>query len=477
MIPLITKFNSNSVLYDSLGDINNRYISMYNDNENIYFLLDTKGTTIRYNTSTEVFSSIPINLPSNNEVVNSVYPYNDEVYGFKGLDIKPFINDTVLYITDKNKLSQESLDRKINIILLSSYTEIRDFILDDNMNYYVIHNQNKISKFSKDRILQYTTNITTNNTAFNSINIFPDNNIDILKIDLVREYTNNGLKSYPIILGRIQNETKFARTGELFLAKFDEYSKLINYVSLIGLTGNYISYGDPKRINYNLTNYEYLRKTYNNSKNTLTFKGILKNVYNNRENITVNIPIDISSFKSEYHHFAFRVDGINGYVSVFCDGKEVKTVDIPKGKYIFQDILNDSIAIGTTYFHNNITLEKYLKQPNYYYINNTTIKDFKIYKKSLTNNQVEFLVYNGIDMKDLIVSLPCDQRNELDGIERQFKLDTTGNKSNKVNIIIKNSQITNSGLQKEFKEIIKDKLAKVLPITTQINNIEFRLSS
>jgi hypothetical protein len=77
-------------------------------------------------------------------------------------------------------------------------------------------------------------------------------------------------------------------------------------------------------------------------------------------------------------------------------------------------------------------------------------------------------------MNDLVVSLPCDQRNELDGIERQFKLDTTGNKSNKVNIIIKNSKITNSILQEEMKKIIFNKIKKVLPVTITINNIEFR---
>jgi hypothetical protein len=97
-----------------------------------------------------------------------------------------------------------------------------------------------------------------------------------------------------------------------------------------------------------------------------------------------------------------------------------------------------------------------------------------LYNKSLTNNEIDFLVYNGINMENLIVSLPCDQRNELEGIERQFKLDTTGNKSNKINLIIKNSQITNMTLQNELKSIISEKLKKVLPITTTINNIQFR---
>lgn len=479
MIPLITKFNSNAVLYDSLGETNKSYISMFSDKQNIYFLKNTSGTTIKYDTSTEIFSSININLPIpniNGYIVNSIIKYKDEIYGFNGFAVKQFINDSVLYIQDNTKLVQESFDRKINIIHLSSSTEIRDFILDDDMNYYVVHNTNRISKFSKDRILLYTTTITPTNSVFNPLLILPDNKIDILKIDIVREYTNNGLNSYPIILGRVQNELQSIRSGELFLAKFDETNKEVFYVGLVGLTGKYIPYGNIKKINYNLTNYDYLKNTYKNT-NTLTFKAILKNIYNNKERINVDIPIDISSFKSESHHFIFRIDGVEGTISVFCDGREIQTVNIQKGKYVFQDLLNDNISIGNTYFYNNNTLEKYLKQQNYYYINNSNIRQFKLYNKALTNSEIDFVLYRGIDMKDLIVSLPCDQRNELDSIERQFKLDTTGNKSNKINIIVKNSQITNVDLQNKLKTIIIEKLKKTLPITTTINNIEFRLSS
>ena len=479
MIPLITKFNSNAVLYDSLGETNESYISMFSYKDCIYFLKDTSGTTIKYDVTTELFSSIKINVPStsvNGYPINSIIRYKNEVYGFNGFAVKPFINDSVLYISDNTKLVQESYDRRINIIHLSSSTQIRDFILDDYMNYYVVHNGNRISKFSKDRILQYTTTITPANSVFSPLLILPDNKIDILKIDIVREYTNNGLSSYPIILGRVQNELQTIRTGELFLARFDESIKDVTYVGLVGLTGEYIPYGNTKRVNYNLTNYDYLKNSYNNS-NSLTFKAILKNVYNNKDRLIVEIPIDISLFKGESHHFTFRLDGVQGSISVFCDGREIKTVNIQKGKYIFQDLLNDNISIGNTYFYNNLNLEKYLKQSNYYYINNSSIKQFRLYNKALNNNEIDFLVYKGIDMKDLIVSLPCDQRNELDGIERQFKLDTTGNKSNKVNIIIKNSQITNSVLQDQLKNIIIEKLKKTLPITTTINNIEFRLSS
>lgn len=473
MIPLITKFNSNAILYDSLGDIHEWYISMCNDENNIYFLKNEQGRTVKYDVTTESFSEIDINLSKNNTTVNSIIKYKDELYGFGGFSVKTFVDDTVLYILDNNKLIQESYDGAIYITHLSSSSEIRDFIVDDEMNYYVIHNKSRISKFSKDRILLYTKDITPTTEAFSQISIMPDNKIDILKIDIVREYTNKGLSSYPIILGRVQNKTQTLQTGELFLAKFDESTKMITYANLIGLTGEYIEYGNTNRLNYNLTNYDYLKNKYGNS-NKLIFKVILKNIYNNRSRLIIDVPIDTSLFKNESHHFAFRLDGMEGNISIFCDGKEIKTVNFDKGTYIFQDIINDNMSVGSTYFYNHLTLEKYLKQKNYYYINNCNISQFKFYNKALSNNEISFLVYNGIKMNDLIVSLPCDQRNELDAIERQFKLDITGNKSNKINLIIKNSQITNTTLQDQLKTVISNKLKKVLPITTTINNIEFR---
>lgn len=473
MIPLITKFKSSATLYDSLGDIINSYISLSYDKEFIYFLKDISGNVLSYNTITEELSSHKLNYSNN---IYSVLKYDDTLYGFGGYDAKPFVEDTVLYIKDNNKLVQESYNKIVNVTHLQSSSEIRDFMIDDDNNYYVLHNKNSISKFSKDRILKYTFSvIPAVSSIFNSLSVMPNDEIELLKIDYVREYTNNGLLSYPIVLGKVKNETgdSILAPSQMFLGKIDEANKTIFEASFVPLTGEYHPYGDARRINYNLTNYEYLKKNYR-SENKLIFKVVLQNIYNNKDLIRLEIPISTNLFKSENHHFAFRMDGINGTVSVFVDGKEIKTVNIQKGRYIFQDIFTDSLNVGRTYFNNNISLSEYLNQPNYYYVNNANLKRFKIFNKALTNNEIEFQMFNGINMQDLVVSLPCDQRNELDGIERQFKLDTTGNKSNKINLIVKNSQITNTILQNHLKDLILEKLKKVLPITTTINNIEFR---
>lgn len=473
MIPLITKFKSSSVLYDSLGDVNNTYVSLSYDKDYIYFLKDVSGNVVIYNTITEEMSSTKINSTTN---TYSVLKYRDVLYGFNGYDAKPFVGDTVLYVKDTNKLVQESYNKVVNVVHLSSSSEIHDFMLDDENNYYVIHNKNKISKFSKDRIKSYSFSVTpVVSSIFNSLSVMPNDEIELLKLDYIREYTSDGLSSYPIVLGKIKNGSgdSILAPAQLFLGKIDESTQSIYEAQFVPLTAEYYSYGDPKRINYNLTNYEYLKNTYN-KKDELTFKVVLQNVYNNKDLIRLEIPISTYLFKSEKHHFAFRMNGIEGTVSVFVDGKEIKTVYIQKGRYIFQDIFTDSLNVGRTYFNNNISLTDYLNQPNYYYVNNATLKRFKIYNKALTNNEIEFEMFNGINIQDLVLSLPCDQRNELDGIERQFKLDTTGNKSNKINLIVKNSQITNTILQNRLKDIISERLKKVLPITTTINTIEFR---
>lgn len=473
MIPLITKFKSTSTLYDSLGYSNESYISLTYDKNNICILKDYSGNIVVYNTNTEKTYTLKLNYSYN---IFSILKYQNILYGFSGYDAKPFVEDTVLYVKDNNKLVQESYNKIVNVTHLESSTEIRDFMIDDDNNYYVIHNKNSISKFSKDRILKYTFSvIPAVSSIFNSLSVMPNDEIELLKIDYVREYTNNGLSSYPIILGKIKNGTgnSILAPSQMFLGKIDENTQTVYEAVFVPLTGAYYEYGNPLRINYNLTNYEYLKNNYK-KKEELTFKVVLQNIYNHRDLIRLEIPISTHLFKSENHHFAFRMDGVNGTVSVFVDGKEIKTVNIQKGRYIFQDIFTDSLNVGRTYFNNNISLSEYLNQPNYYYVNNARLKRFKIFNKALTNNEIEFQMFNGINMQDLVVSLPCDQRNELDGIERQFKLDTTGNKSNKINLIVKNSQITNTILQNHLKDLILEKLKKVLPITTTINNIEFR---
>jgi hypothetical protein len=252
-VPSITKFNSNSVLYDAIGYSDNYYVSLTYDKENIYFLKNINGTIIKYNIISEELSSfsLPVNDP-----IYSIINYRGEIYGFNGYDAKKFVGDTVLYIKDNNQLVQESYDKVSKAVHLSSKTEIRDFFVDDDMNYYVIHNKNRISKFSKERVPIYSFNITPGvETVFNALAVMPNDEIEILKFDYVREYTLSGLNAYPIILGKIKNGTAVLSSNQLFLGRVNESTKSIDKAEFLSLTGEYYYYGDSKKVNYNLTKF------------------------------------------------------------------------------------------------------------------------------------------------------------------------------------------------------------------------------
>jgi hypothetical protein len=168
------------------------------------------------------------------------------------------------------------------------------------------------------------------------------------------------------------------------------------------------------------------------------------------------------------------MDSKDGIISIFRDGELIHKEYTPPGRYVFQDVIYESINIGNTYFGNRSSLDKYIDQSGYYFVKNLEIQQFKMYNKSLTDNEVKFLTLNNTKIDDLVISLPTGQRNGIDTIVRQFKLDVGGAKSNKVNLIIKNSGLTSPILQNKMSEIIMSRISKIIPVTTQIMNIEYR---
>lgn len=461
MIPYTVKVLANGAIVDSIGNISSTYISVYNTGSKAYYLKDVKGLVESYDFKTKELSTFTAQVPILGDV-HSVVEKDGEIYAFTGFKATPFDSNSVLYVRDNSQLVVERYDRKSATILLSSQSEIRDFLIDKDLSYYVIYNTNKLAKFNKERILQYSMTVDT----VSSIGLSSANSLELLNIDKVREYTSNGLQEYPIVLGN----SKYGA----FLGRIDEINHSINYAKFIPIVKSYNKFEAANRFNDNLTNFSFLRQKYPKQNNTLNFKLKLINIYNNIDIQDISIPFDVSEFTAGYHHFTFKVDAVKGNVSLFVDGRLSVTASIPAGQYIFQDISHESLCVGSTYFYNNIPLFKHLKQDSYYFINNCKMKQFKVYDKALSDTEIKFLTYCGIPVKDLIVSLPCGQRNALDSIERQFTLNTIGGKSNSINIVIKNSTISDTTTQDYIRDVISDRLSKVLPATTKIQNISFQ---
>lgn len=479
MLPYTTKFLSNGAIVDSVGSKEQTYISVYNTETYTYYLRNTAGVVERYNTQTEEISTAYVNIPSykkrvtqgkvkivtdKNYPVYSVVEKNGAVYAFTGYKARKFDNDTVFFIADNDKIISEKFNRSSKTTILSSSTGIHDFFIFDDKSYCVIHANNQLSKFSKERELIYSFKVESNIEALSAVGISSVSKL--LAVDFVREYSDKGVRSYPILLGSMSDD-------RLFLAKVDETLPTITFAKVLPIYSQYYKFGDDRKLNYNLTNYEYLRRE---SKFTgqLMFKLKLINLYNNRDTLNVKIPFDVTKLTSGYHHFAFRVDAVDGFVCLFVDGVEISRVSIPSSKYTFQNISQESLYVGTTYFYNNIPLFKFLKQDNFYFVDKCKVKQFKIYDRALNDNEIRFLTYSGQHVEDLVTSFPSDQRSGIDEIERQFTLDVNGNKSNSINILIKNSTITNPTVQNYIKDTVVERLKKVLPATTRIENITFR---
>ena len=79
-------------------------------------------------------------------------------------------------------------------------------------------------------------------------------------------------------------------------------------------------------------------------------------------------------------------------------------------------------------------------------------------------------------MGDLMVSLPCGQRNEIEQIERIFSFNVPGSKSNSINVVIKNSDVNSEDIRNQIRDVVVERLKKVLPATTKINQITFKNS-
>jgi hypothetical protein len=474
-IPKLAKYTASGAIYDSAGQRSVDYIASYSTETDIYFLTSKTGDVTKYNFVTEQETLMKAVTGGNSYYdVDSIIAHNDVVYGFKGRLTKKFTENKVLYIyntldetsrSNKDYLVYETydfaesgLDDKSRCV--KSENGIENFVIDRSNNIYVLHGgatKPHITKYNssfvplfKIDLLQALTELTTTT-------------LRLLSVDIVREYTDKGLKQYPIVLLSV--------SSELAMLKIDEVNQTVYDFTLLGVKDNYYKYSDTRKQLYNLTNYTYLKE--NHPEQQFTFKVRLKNVQNNRSIEDVSIPVDISMFTTGWHHFALRLDTNQGNISVFVDGKLYTNVTIPPMTYTFQNIIQDGIAIGCTGFYNNTPLFKYLNQPGYYFVDNCSVKQFKLYDVALKDDEIRFLTFNGIKMQDGIMSLPADQRNELDQIERVFKLDAPGHKSNNINILIKNSQIEDSPTQEKIKNIVRQKLAQILPANVNINDITF----
>jgi hypothetical protein len=224
---------------------------------------------------------------------------------------------------------------------------------------------------------------------------------------------------------------------------------------------------------FNLTNAQYLQQIYADRRDAFDFVLKLPNYYNSHDFTSVKYTFNASDFNSGMHHFALRIDAKQGNASFFVDGILKQNVYIQAAKFMHLPLLQSSICFGATHFSNGNTLANFLQQQRVYFASNVTISYPRIYSAALQDNDIKLLCMQKTKVQDLNFHLPCGQRNNLDKIKQMFAWGTPGFKSSNIKITVKNSSITSDATKQALKTQILQEITDVLPINTNVIDIEF----
>lgn len=433
------------------------YINYYQNDQFIYFLMSTSGTTYKVNKNN--LESVLINVelhPRFSYITNSIEAiteYDNILYGVPGQEIKYIDNENIYYVKNNETIVKFNLKTgKLDQFLASTSKNIIDFTVDSSGNLVVLHDTNKVIVLDKSR------NILQQSDYSGLIGL----GSSFVNVDVVRQFTPDGLEEFYIY-------TYLDSSNKLFTIN----SKIPNPVDtgFTGVKNNYYYYTPYQIRNKSfLTNFNLYNQVANG--NGLNFKLTLTNYLSSEDVLTKEIKFDYSNLDRGAHTFTYRFDSLQGNVSLFVDGELYQNLTVQPGKYQIQNIFADDIFVGSTGFFNGVDLATYLNQPGYYFINGLTVKNLFIFDRPLLDSEVTALNLFGEVVDDIVLSIPADQRNNLEEIERFFKFEPVTS-SKRVNIYIKNANISNIDLKSGIKNLVLTEASKYLPVGVTINDIQF----
>ena len=386
-------------------------------------------------------------------------------------DIERYTNKHCIYYYNPNVNNTEyNIITNDHASKFFTAKSIQDFkIIDDYIG--IIYNNSKINIYNIDRDLLFTYDFSKDDKT-------------PVAFDYVGEITPNGYEQYFIIMTVDKVYDDYGREITKVLDDSDEQNEdtLSNhpydYVSLYKLQNfelkliNKLSYlgHNLQKNETRLTNYSLIKRLHKQYSDYY-IKYKLTNKYNNKiDNKIINLP----SFENGNNHFVINFDGINGKIDVFCNAKLIASDSFENGKFLSESLFNESFLIGTnSYFY--IPLFKFLNQNNYF-VNNLQIKYFKLYNNTLSQDEIKILNLQHYKVDNIMLNIPCGNRNKSETISRMFKQSVPGFKTNKFDIIIKNINVNNEDkikLSNVLRKILTDKL----PLQTHINNFKFKFTS
>lgn len=470
------KIQSNGATYDSKKIVEiAEYVNYAIDGNVLYVLESVQGDYIKIDLVTEeVTTNLKVTIPVEDGVTHDIRSIavddNGDVAGFRGSKTIKYDKKYAITLIENVALVKESFDHVERTIIseidIIDKTEqpvnlIKDFLIYDSSIYYLV-GDTLLYKVNEENIVLTIDNI--------DVKPAEDDVYQTVAIDFVREYVDGKLQEFPIIISEGDDNTPgfitkvVEKDGELNTLETSSISTAVFFIDKCNIP-----------IRYNLTSYRYL-KEFKPESSSLKFNFKFKNLNNNRDFLQTRFEYDVSEFiEGSKHHFAIRVDTVNGFINVFVDSNKVFTYRFNAAKYNLSNLLNDGFCIGSTNFYNNILLPEVLKLPNYYFCNDLYMEQPKFYREAVKDIDIKFLYLNNININKLSASLPAGSNNKTETIKTYFKWRNSISKSNDINIIIKGEKIGNNGaLVEKIKQRILDDVATTLPASTNIKNITIR---
>ena len=440
------------------------YINYFFDGSYLYFLTSSSvSDVIKVDRNTlevvNTLTSEPYKYYNEDSLLtnikNSVIVYNNRVRNLPAYDVKFYTPDVVYYVAgNKNFIRHDLKKDEITYIMRSSASNIVDFAVDENY-IYLIHNINKLSV--------YTHTLD-----------------QVASIDLAGSIPNiKGLVSIDIINQYVGNVSTNKLNRDIVLTYLDKDDNLGLFIPSNSINANTLLPGfipdrtDGSRLKtgYVATNFSYFNQFKNS--NSLGFNLTLTNYLSTEDILQKNITFDYTTLDKGYHTFTYRFDPIQGNITLFVDGGLYENLTVQPGKYAIQNVLNDNFYAGTAGFYNNTDLATYLKQPGYYYLTDTQLKNVFIYNRPLSDDEILTLNIYDTSINDLVLSVPAGQRNNIEEIIQYFKFRVKDSSSKKINVYVKNTGITDPDMLANIKNLIMQESASILPIGVNINDIQF----
>ena len=153
---------------------------------------------------------------------------------------------------------------------------------------------------------------------------------------------------------------------------------------------------------------------------------------------------------------------------VIINGKVYKKAYFSAGKFVLDNVLGTGIFVGAVSTPYYFTLANRLRQPGKYFVTNAKIKGFKLYDRTMSYFDMLAHYNYHIGDKDVIWSYPLGQRTYIDTIDKLMKFNLPEKSSNKYEVEINNTGITDTALSGKLVESLSAELKKLTPYFDEV---------